>query len=213
MKTTLYMLRHGFSVSNEKKYFTGNLDVPLTETGRRQAEKAAEFFQKHPIDHIYASDLSRAYETALPVAKALSLPVIKDEGLREIFAGEWEGVYFDELNEKYASSYAVWRTDIGRAACDGGETVKEFSERILKAVKAICDRHEGETVLIATHATPIRVLQTVAQNLPIEKMAEVPWVKNASINLFSYENGKFSLIEKDITQHLGDMETSLPTNV
>ena len=213
MKTTLYMLRHGFSVSNDLKYFTGNLDVPLTETGRRQAEKAAEYFKNIKIDRIYASDLCRAYETVLPVGEALSLPVIKDEGLREIFAGEWEGVYFDELNVKYAQSYSVWRNDIGSAACDGGETVKAFSERILKTVKAICDRHPGETILIATHATPIRVLQTVSQNLPIEKMAAVPWVKNASINVFGYEDGVFTLIDKDITDHLGDMKTALPTNV
>lgn len=213
MKTTLYMLRHGFSVSNDLKYFTGNLDIPLTETGKKQAEKCVDYFKNIAIDRIYASDLVRAYETALPVSRALGIPVIPEKGLREIFAGEWEGVPFDVLNEKYKDSYSTWRNNIGISAPDGGETVQAFSERILETVTKICRRHPGETVLIATHATPIRVLCTKSSGLPISEMAKVPWVKNASINHFEYEDGVFTLLDKDITDHLGDMKTALPTNV
>ena len=213
MKTRLILVRHGFSVSNDQKYFTGNMDIPLTEIGRLQAQKCAESLKDTPVDYIYASDLSRAMDTARPIADALHLPIHPDSALREIFAGEWEGVPFTELERQFPDSYRTWKEDIGLAVCDGGESVQAFSERIINGVTAIAERHAGKTVVIATHATPIRVLCTVSSGHPIEKMAEIPWVKNASINIFEYENGIFTVVNKDITDHLGDLKTALPKNV
>lgn len=213
MKTTLILVRHGYSVSNDLKYFTGNMDIALTELGKKQAEKCAEFLKDFPIDFIYSSDLSRAMDTANPTARLLNLPVCPDASLREIFAGEWEGVYFTELEKRFPDSYRAWKENIGLAVCDGGESVQAFSERIIKGITEIAERHIGKTVLITTHATPIRVLCTHASGLPIARMAEIPWVKNASISIFEYENGTFKIIQKDLTDHLGDMKTGLPKNV
>lgn len=213
MKTTLILVRHGYSVSNDQKYFTGNLDIPLTETGRMQAEKCAEYLKDVKADFIYSSDLSRAMDTAAPISLRLSLPVIPDSGLREIFAGKWEGVPFAELEKRYPDTYRTWRENIGMAVCDGGESVADFSKRIKSAVTEIACRHPGKTVVIATHATPIRVLCTLAKGLPIERMAEIPWVSNASVSVFEYENGVFTIVREDITEHLGDMKTALPKNV
>lgn len=213
MKTTLIFVRHGFSVSNDQKYFTGNLDIPLTELGRLQAEKCAEYLKEFSVDYIYASDLSRAMDTAKPISEAFHMPVHPDPALREIQAGEWEGVKFTDLDLRYPQSYRIWRTDIGNAVCDGGESVQLFSERILKSTGEIAKRHTGKTVVIVTHATPIRVISTVADGLPIHRMAEIPWVSNASISIFEYEDGEYTLVKKDITEHLGDMKTALPKNV
>lgn len=213
MKTTLILVRHGYSVSNDQKYFTGGMDIPLTETGKLQAEKCAAYLKDIPADFIYSSDLSRAMDTAKPISEALNLPIIPDSALREISAGLWEGEYFTELEKRFPESYRTWKENIGLAVCDGGESVKAFSDRILKGVTAIAERHPGKTIVIATHATPIRVLCTVASGLPIEKMAEIPWVKNASINIFEYESGAFTIVRKDLTDHLGDLKTALPKNV
>lgn len=213
MKTTLILVRHGFSVSNDQKFFTGNMDIPLTQKGVLQAERCAEYLKDFPIDKIFSSDLSRAMDTAAPIAKIAQLSVQPDRSLREIFAGEWEGVPFTELEKRFEDSYRTWKENIGCAVCDGGESVQAFAGRILDGVTKIARANEGKTVLIATHATPIRVLCTVSTGLPISEMASVPWVANASISIFEYENGAFSLVRKDITDHLGDMKTGLPKNV
>ena len=232
MGTKIIMVRHGYSVSNDKKFFTGSLDIELTEKGREQAELCGEFFgvwspcsacgeeRKEKIwdlgigavDAIYSSDLCRAYETALPIAKTLGLEVEASRELREISAGKWEGMPFVDIDRVYAEDYAVWKNDIGRATCTGGESVKAFADRILREVQRIAQRHMGGAVVIVTHATPIRVISTVARGIEVEDMGRVPWVSNASISVFEYD-GCFSEIKTNITSHLGNLKTDLPRGV
>ena len=84
MKTTVIMVRHGESESNKKNVFTGQQNTPLTELGIKQAALAAEALKNVHIDKIYASDLTRAYNTGLPIAKSHGLEIEKNENLREI---------------------------------------------------------------------------------------------------------------------------------
>lgn len=207
------MIRHGFSVANNEHRFAGNSDFPLTDLGKAQAEKCAEALRGEKIDSIYASDLSRALDTAVPVAKALGLEITATKGLREIFAGEWEGKTFGQIDEQYHDDFAIWKRDIGRARCTGGESPQEVSARVLSTLAEIAAKHEGKTVCIATHATPIRSVCTAAAGLDACDMAKIPWTANASISLFEYEDGVFTAIYTSKTEHLGDLRTAPPSNV
>ena len=213
MQTRFIMIRHGFSVANNEHRFAGNSDIPLTDLGRAQAEQCAEALKNERIDSIYASDLSRAFDTAVPVARALGLEITATKSLREIFAGEWEGKTFDQIDREYHDEFAVWKQDIGRARCTGGESPQELSARVLSALAEIAEKHEGKTVCIATHATPIRAVCTAAAGLDACDMAKIPWTANASISLFEYEDGVFTAIYTSKTDHLGDLRTAPPTNV
>jgi len=213
MKTKIIMVRHGYSISNKEKFFTGNMDIELSELGIKQAEMCGDYLKDKGIDHIYSSDLSRAYNTAIPISKATGKDIKKEKALREIYAGDWEGVPFDVLAEKYPTEYAIWKDDIGKAVCTNGESVVEFSKRIINIVTSLSEKHTGETICITTHATPIRVMCTLASNIPIEDMSKVKWVRNASVNTFEYENGIFRAISLDYADHLGDISTGLPSNV
>lgn len=213
MKTRFIMVRHGFSVANDKKCFAGNSDFDLTELGLRQAEKCAEALKNEKIDAVYASDLKRAYRTAVPIADALGLEINASRGLREIFAGEWEGMLFDELCVRYADSYSVWRQDIGRAVCDGGESVAELSVRVISTLEQIAAENGGKTVCIATHATPIRAVCTAAAGLDVCEMASISWVSNASISVIDYEDGRFMPVSINNSDHLGELVTVFPANV
>ena len=211
--TKFIMIRHGHSMANSRKEFGGQCDYALSDLGRLQAEKCAEALKNEKIDAVYASDLKRAYDTAVPVAERQELPIVLHKGLREIFAGDWEGKLFDELCVKYEADYTVWRTDIGRARCTGGESVAELSERVLKALSDIAKDNEGKTVCIATHATPIRAVCAAASGLDACEMAKIPWVSNASISVFEYDGGVLRAVEVDNARHLGDLKTNLPANV
>ncbi len=207
MKTNLILIRHGYSTANEADVFAGFYDAELTATGMRQAEKCADALKDEHIDAVYASDLKRAFRTAEPVAASHGLVPIPEPGMREIFAGEWEGLTFRELAERFPEDVGVWMTDIGNSRCTGGESVKEFSARILSAVDRIAAANAGKTVCIGTHATPIRAVCTAAAGLPAGRMAEIPWVRNASISRFVWEDGVLTAVSVGETAHLGDDET------
>ena len=232
MSTKIIMVRHGFSVSNRLKYFTGQTDIELTETGVEQARMCGDFFRCwqpctacgetrteriwdmgiSDITAIYSSPLSRAYNTALPIAEVLNLDITASDSLKEINGGVWEKMPFTEIDEKYPSEYSIWKNDIGNSKCVGGESVKELYNRVTREVAEIALRHDGETVVIVTHATPIRVMCTAASGLGVESMKDVPWVSNASISIFEFD-GRFKVQKTNITSHLGELKTDLPKGV
>lgn len=212
--TTVYFIRHGESVSNLITQFAGSLDMPLTEKGKQQALTTATFLQDVPFTVVYASDLCRAYDTGLAVAQSHNIPIHSAQQLREIFAGDWEGKSYDQLEQEYVDSYGVWRTKIGLAQCPNGETVAQLQARINACVQDIVVRHSGETICIATHATPIRVMECIWTDTPLTDMHTIPWVSNASVTIAEYDNtGKGFLVHRDLHDHLGELHTVLAKNV
>ena len=212
--TTLLLIRHGQSVSNLENYFTGAMDIPLTELGQRQALVTARYIlSTYQVDGVYASDLCRAFETGKAVADPLGISLTPDSELREIFAGKWEGMTFDRLAEQFPETYRVWRTNIGLSHPDGGESVAHLQERILNAVTRIAKENEGKTLVIATHATPIRVLQCHCEGKPLDRMHEIPWVSNASVTHVEYDGEQLILRSVGYDAHLEGMTSQLPPNV
>lgn len=211
--TTIYLIRHGESLGNIQRRFLGHSDWDLTELGHRQAACTAELFREIPVDAVLSSDLLRAYHTAAPIAAQKGLSIETDRGFREIFAGQWEGKLFSDLEVLFEPEYTVWKTDIGRAHPNGGESVLQLHERVHDALLRAVRKHEGKTIVIATHATPIRVLLTGFMGRSIEEAAGTPWVSNASITKLEYENGEFRIAYSDRHDHLGALSTRLPANV
>lgn len=212
--TTLILVRHGESAANEKNVFAGHTDVELSDLGKKQAEKTAEYIAKnYTVDAIYSSDLKRAYETGACAAKKLGLSITPDTALREIYAGEWENVKYDDLQTRYKKDYDMWLTDIGNAVCTGGESVKELSARIRTRLTEIAKENDGKTVLVTTHATPIRVCQCAWEGRSSEEMKDVPWVTNASVTIAEYDKGVWTMKEVGRNAHLEDMVSELAPNV
>lgn len=211
--TTLLMIRHGQSVSNLTGVFTGHLNLELTELGHKQAAITSEFIQQnYTVDAVYASDLCRAAHTGQAVAEPLGLQLHTDTRLREIYAGTWEGRSFNELTADFPA-YAVFRGDIGNCVTDGGESVAQLSQRVLEAVAEIAKNNDGKTVVIATHATPIRAVMTHCQGKSLNEMKDVAWVTNASVTEVLYEDGAFRLGKVCQDAHLGSIVSRFPSNV
>ncbi len=210
MKTTLIVVRHGNSVTNATNTFTGHLDAPLSEKGIEQAHLTARYLKDFNIDKIYSSDLKRAYDTALCIAQFHNLSVEKNEKLREIFAGDWEGKLYKEIVDKYPKQYNNWMNDVANCEPENGETVKDFFERIKKAFFDISKKNKGKTVCIATHATPIRVLKAVSIGKNVFELNDIKACANASISIFEYENNNIKLLKYGIADHLGENVTVFP---
>ena len=212
--TKILLVRHGQSEANNLNVFAGNYDIELTELGHRQAQCTAKYItENYKVDRVYASDLKRAYKTAEYIAEAVGQNVIANKSFREISAGKWEGVKFDVILEKYKDDWEKWRTDLGNARCTDGETVRELAERVCNALKKVAEENDGKTIVVGTHATPVRVSQCMFGGYTFDEMKDIPWVSNASVTEIDYADGNFTLINVGYDAHLAKLKTSLPSNV
>ena len=207
--TTLLVIRHGQSVANEEDKFAGFSDFDLTDLGRKQAELAALYIkERYTVDAVYASDLLRAYNTGLPTARAFGLEVTARESLREVYAGRWEAMKYSDINKTEGEIFQKWFNDYTNAYCPEGESVHDVCLRVWEETKKIVTAHEGETVVIASHANPVWAIRELTQK-PGEERTNNGLVANASISVIGYENGEFFEIQPNITDHLGELVTDL----
>ena len=206
--TKLILVRHGQSQSNVAKCFNGQTDSPLTDLGKEQAVLTAKFIKdNYKIDKVYASDLQRAYYTGQKIAEFSNVPIDKSVGMREIFVGEWEDKDSNFLLKR--DDFKLWLTDIANAEPENGETVRDFSKRILDTLNQIVNENPDKTIVVATHATPVRVFETFITTGGIDEMQSRAWVSNASCSVFNYENGKWSIEQMDICDHLAGKVTRI----
>ena len=208
---TIIMVRHGQSESNVKKTFTGQLDAPLTDVGRQQAQRMAQYLEKYRIEKIYVSSLGRAVETAQPIAARQNCPVEKRDELMEINSGLWQGLTFTNIAEKYPQTYEVWKSDIGKATPEGGETCEELYARVMAFFKKVLEMPE-ETVCLVCHATPIRMMESYIRCGCVDAAQEIPWVPNASVTVYAYD-GQFQAVERGTCDFLGDLISNLPKSI
>lgn len=212
--TRMIFVRHGYSVANEQERFAGHSDFPLAKIGLEQAEHVAEYITKREkIDKIYSSGLLRTTQTVQPTADALGLSVIADHGLREIFAGKWEGMKFVDILEQYRDDFSVWRNDLAHVRCTGGESAEELFARVSDAIIRLGEENDGKCILLATHATPMRVIDAFASGDTYEKIAAHKAPSNASLHIYEYENGNLTPIKTNIVEHLNGQITKLPDTV
>lgn len=206
--TNFIIARHGHSEYNRSGTFTGQTDVALTELGIKQAELTAAYVcAEYKIDAVYSSDLSRAVNTAQPIADRLGLQIVKDSRLREIFGGLWENNKISELPELYPEDYSLYRAVPGLARCTGGESFSELQTRALEGMLDIASANDGKTVFVATHGGTLRALTSLWMGYPLERLHETPRSSNASITEVVYREGEFKVTRYALEDHLGEYAT------
>ncbi len=214
--TKLIMIRHGQSVANAQSRFAGHSDFDLTDLGRQQAECAARYLRKigEKPDAVYSSDLLRAHNTAAPIANEFGLTVNDTEGLREIYAGSWEAMLVEDIYKQYTQDFTTWRLDIANARCTDGESVAELYGRIVAFVCQLAEKNDGKTLVLATHATPVRAIDCFSRGWGAERIGDVQFVRNSAISIFEYKDGAISPIRVDIVDHLDpSLITAVPTKL
>lgn len=201
--TKFIIVRHGQSKANECGYLAGITETPLSSLGEKQAKAVSEYILKaYKIDVIYSSPLSRACNTIKAVADELNLPIIKEDELREIDFGKWEGLTHEEIKNNLDDGYSKWASDIGIFVPPCGESMAQVQERIVKKLKEIGIKEDGKTVLIGSHSTVIRALQGYIQHLPLAKMKHTPWVINASLAEINFDGEEFYIYKYGYDGHL-----------
>ncbi|MDG4858407.1 histidine phosphatase family protein [Streptomyces sp. T-3] len=152
----LILWRHGQTSWNLERRFQGSTDIALTDEGIAQARRAARLLASLKPDAIVASDLQRAAATAAELASLTGLEVTHEEGLRETYAGEWQGLTHEEIIARFGEQYAAWKRGepVRRG---GGELETEVADRAAPVVLQHADKlPDGGTLVVVSHGGTIR---------------------------------------------------------
>ena len=201
--TRITAIRHGETAWNVDNRIQGQLDVGLNEKGRWQAERVGEALAGEDIDVIYSSDLWRAYDTALSVAKPHSMGLQTDEGLRERGFGKFEGKTYAEIEATLPEQALLWRTRVPDFAPEGGESLLLFRERVTQCVSQLAANNLGKHIVVVSHGGVMDILYRAATSLDLQ--APRTWaLGNAAINRLLWNGENFSLVGWADTRHLDE---------
>ena len=155
-----YLVRHGETSWNRSGRIQGHTDAPLDEHGRRQMTVLARRLGGCNFSAMYASDLSRATESAETIVVGRRSSLETDSDLREFSYGEWEGLTVKEIEARYPEVLAQ-RMGLGHNAfaAPGGEDSAQVLDRVRRFYASAVKRHDdSENILIVAHGGPLRAL-------------------------------------------------------
>ena len=156
--TTILLIRHGENDYVKEGRMAGRLPgVHLNETGRKQAAALAEHMAAWPVRAVYSSPLERTMETAAPVAEALGLEVIPEEGLSEIDVGDWQGKTLKDLRRR-----KLWKKvhiNPSRMQFPRGESFADNQMRMSNTLERIVERSKPKDLIVCvSHSDPIKLV-------------------------------------------------------
>ena len=201
--TRILAIRHGETLWNVDSRIQGHLDIGLNDKGRWQAERLGTALKDEPMAAIYASDLSRAHDTALAVSRHTGVPVQPEPGLRERSFGEFEGRTFAEIETELPEQAKRWRQRDPTFTPGGGESLLMLETRILSVIARLAAQHPGEQIALFAHGGVMDILYRAATRLDLQ--AARTWaLGNTAINRLLWSPEGFSLVGWADVQHLSD---------
>lgn len=198
----LLLVRHGLTVWNQERRYIGSDDIPLNEIGKHQAAALANRLKEENVDAIYSSDLKRSLETASIIGESWKIQPKIDPRLREMSFGVFEGLTFQEAQERYPDMLSKWLADSNQTP-DEGESFTAFSHRISSFLSEISSSNNPESVLIVAHGGTLREILRLLLGLP----PDGHWyfrIDPASLSEVHLYDGHPSIIQLNSTCHLNE---------
>ena len=205
----LVLVRHGQSTWNRDHRIQGQLDPPLSEEGRRQAEVLGARLAGSKFVGSYASDLKRALETAEVIGDLVGVRPEPTPALREIYLGAWEGLRTEEIAQQFPDAWAAWVADPDWDVVPGGEGAANFDTRVGAALDELLKRHQHGNVLVVTHGGVIQVALHRIVGRPSRGLFPFK-IQNASISLVEKRNGRMVIGGVNDIAHLEETLVTEP---
>jgi probable phosphoglycerate mutase len=207
----MLLVRHGETEWNRQKRFQGQIDIPLNDNGKQQAEQAAAFLKAVPIDAAVSSSLSRPRETAEIILKYHPhITLETTDGLKEIGHGEWEGMYEHEIEAGYPGLLKQWQEhpETVQMPGEGGENLDQVWERAIATWNQIVAQYSGTekpvTVMVSAHDAINKAILCHVAALGPESFWQFKQ-GNGAVSVIDYPDGLNSapvLTAANITMHL-----------
>jgi broad specificity phosphatase PhoE len=180
--THLFLVRHGTTVWHAENRYAGRSDVALDPSGYAQGKRLAAWASEAKLTAIWCSPLTRARETAAPVARATGLAPHVDERLREIHFGHIEGKTMAEAQRLFPAEIRRFRADPVTYPMPGGEDPQEAARRAVSTLRDIAVAHRNGRVLVVAHNTLLRLALCSLIGVPLARYRTVfPAMRNGAL--------------------------------
>jgi ribonuclease H / adenosylcobalamin/alpha-ribazole phosphatase len=187
--TTLVVVRHGATALTAEKRFSGGLasaNPGLTDEGRAQMREVAAWLSPlaEAVSAVVTSPVRRTRESAEIVADRLQLEVVEEPGFAEMEFGAWEGLTFAEVRQRHPGEVEAWLASLD-VPPTGGESFRDVEKRVLHGLDRVIERYAGQTVLVMSHVTPIKVLVAQAVQAPLTAVFRME-LSTASVSVVTF---------------------------
>ncbi len=200
----MLLIRHGETDWNRELRFQGQVDVPLNATGHEQALRLGMRLASEAVHRLYSSDLVRTVQTASPAGERLALPGMADRALREQAFGVIDGMSVPDIQRDHPDIWARWLDFDPDYAPPGGETQRQFHDRVMGAMARLAHAHGGQRLVIVTHGGVLDILYRVATGMPLggPRQCDIP---NAGINRLRTDGRRVDIVSWGEVEHLADL--------
>jgi broad specificity phosphatase PhoE len=179
----LVLVRH--AASKGSGTFVGQLDEPLSAAGRGQLKELKRKLSAFGFDAVFASDLDRARDTAAASIRRFGLELQIRPGLREMHFGRWQGLSWDQIEKQHRRLAKLWLKDFPLRSVPGAERFAHFKKRVKTELRDIVFAHQGQCLLVVTHAGVIRVALADALGMKDRNMFRLAQ-DHCAINVIDY---------------------------
>lgn len=172
--THLILITHGQTDWSKENRIQGNLEIPLNEQGRKESIQIAKSLNI-PIDVIYTSQLSRAYQTADIITKRLGIKKKSKrlKELNEINQGLWQGLPVEQIRKRYKKIFTKWKNYPTSVKPPQGESLAQVYDRVITTVQKIADKYPSQNICLVTHKIVTALIKIHYLNLDMDKIWEI----------------------------------------
>ncbi len=184
----LILVRHALTVDNQKSRLSGHIDSSISEEGKEQIDKITNYLKDFDIDKIYTTTSSRTKDTVKKLSELKSIEIIEKESLKEISFGDFEGLTFDEIKDKYPKEFQDMIEKGYEYKYPNGESLIDSYNRVCIELDNIISNNDNRTILICSHGGTIRNIITYL----ISNSYKYHWnfkIDNGSVTILEIQDG------------------------
>ena len=184
----LILVRHDLTVDNQKSRLSGHIDSSISEEGSEQIDKITNYLKDFDIDKIYTTTSSRTKDTVKKLSELKSIEIIEKESLKEISFGDFEGLTFDEIKDKYPKEFQDMIEKGYEYKYPNGESLIDSYNRVCIELDNIISNNDDRTILICSHGGTIRNIITYL----ISNSYKYHWnfkIDNGSVTILEVQDG------------------------
>lgn len=183
MKRQIAIVRHGSVAAEYHRRYIGSTNVPIDAVGMKQAQAVGSFLHAGDFASCICSPMARTLKTAKIISKETAVPLSTEVLLREVDFGEWEGLNFDEVSNRFPDEVKQWLALGDDFVFPGGESIRGFHSRVTVAVERLLKSKERNQIVV-THGGVFRVMLCIFLGIPVKH-----------VNAFSVMYGTTALVE------------------